>query len=140
MIERANSTAFDWPVYGRDDAIGTQWYFRGESEMPVSIQAWTLAPGQAEGSHTHPEERPLEEFYLVVSGQAEATVGGETRTLGPGDAMLAKVGVDHDIRNTGNEALRLIMIWGVPGRIDWTGYRMWQFAESTEAALERPIW
>ncbi len=140
MIERANETAFDWAVYEDSASIATQWYFLGQSEMPVAIQGWILAPGQAEGGHTHPIDSPLEEFYLVVSGEAEVHIEGTISRLGVGDAMLAKVGVHHDIRNPGSAPLRLVMIWGKPGEVDWSAYRMGRRAVESRTEASSSVW
>jgi mannose-6-phosphate isomerase-like protein (cupin superfamily) len=140
MIERANETAFDWPVYDSDNLIGTQWYFLEESALPVAIQAWMLEPGQSEGGHTHDEDHPLEEFYLVISGEAEVTLEGEKSILGPGDAILAKTGVDHDIRNSGSAPLHLIVVWGKPGTTEWESFRMGKAAKKARGTEGPQVW
>ena len=49
------------------------------------------------GFEAHPHAHDHESFVYVVSGRIRATVGDETRELGPGDAVLHPIGVEHAI-------------------------------------------
>lgn len=123
MHERSGSGAFDHRLHDGSVPARIQWYFLDRSRLPVAVQLWELPPGGSEGMHAHPEEQPLEELYLVVSGQAEMRVDDSTHVLGPGDAVLAPVGSPHDLLNTGEETLRVVVIWGRPHPPeDWSGY------------------
>src|SRR5699024_8934009 len=90
------------------------------SRMPVAVQRWELAPGASEGMHAHGSDLPLEELYLVMQGTATMRVDDQTYHLGPGDAVLAPVGAEHDLHNSGEETLRLVVIFGAPGTADWS--------------------
>ena len=138
MIERRNRTAFDWRVYAGGD-IPVQWYFRKEAELSVAVQAWTIAPGASEGMHAHHGERPLEELYVVVAGEAQVTVDGEVSYLGVGDAFLAKVGSDHDVRNVGEVPLTMIVVWGPPSPSIWQEYSMGRRPDEQEGP-GAPVW
>lgn len=46
-------------------------------------------------------------------------VGEREYELGPGDSILADAGVDHDLRNTGTDVLRVLVVWGPPGDADF---------------------
>ncbi len=137
MIERGNEKTFDWPVYAGGE-IPVQWYFRKEGALPVAVQAWTIPPGASEGSHAHLDSRPLEELYVVVAGQAEVTIGGRTDRLVVGDAFLARVGVEHDVRNPGPEHLTLVVVWGPPSDGIWSDYSMGRAPDETGPG--RPVW
>lgn len=50
-------------------------------------------PGSIVEDHSHPHEQ----MGIVLSGRAEFTVGGETRTLGPGDLYRIPGGVRHRV-------------------------------------------
>lgn len=138
MIERGNETTFDWGVYA-GSKIPVQWYFRKEADMPVAVQAWMIEPGAAEGMHTHHDERPLEELYIVVDGEAEVTVDGEVSTLVTGDAFLAKVRAEHNVKNIGTTPLRMIVVWGPPAPSIWDSYSMGRVLDESN---ERggPVW
>lgn len=57
----------------------------------VMAVRFTLLPGSAIPTHTHPHEQ----IGYVESGSMEFTVGDETRILGPGDAYVIPSGVPH---------------------------------------------
>src|SRR5262245_4110774 len=49
-----------------------------------------------------------EEGGIVVSGSIELTVGGQSRTLGPGDAYYFQSTLPHRFRNVGSEPCEII--------------------------------
>jgi mannose-6-phosphate isomerase-like protein (cupin superfamily) len=63
-----------------------------------SLAEARLAPGAATIPHHH---AVTEEIYYILSGSAEMTLAGETRPVGPGDAIAIPPGLRHTIRNTG---------------------------------------
>jgi mannose-6-phosphate isomerase-like protein (cupin superfamily) len=67
-----------------------------------SLAEATVPPGGATQPHRHPE---TEEMYYVLSGAGRITVGGETRDVGPLDAVLIPPGTPHTIANTGQKPL-----------------------------------
>ncbi|MGH8866562.1 MAG: cupin domain-containing protein [Actinomycetes bacterium] len=122
MFERAGESAFDYRLHGGAEPTRIQWYFHERTQLPVAVQSWTLPPGGGEGAHAHGPDQPLEELYVVLEGSAAMRVDGVEHTLGPGDAVLATVGSDHDLRNTGSVPLTVMVIWGRPGEADWSAY------------------
>lgn len=133
MIERSGDTAFDYQLHGGSGLTKIQWYFLDQSQLPVAVQMWELPPGGTEGMHAHPADQPIEELYVVTDGSAVMHVGGETYELGPGDALRAPVGSDHDVRNTGDGPLKLLIVWGEPSPVDWSGFGS---AQAARAAAE----
>lgn len=121
MFERAGTAAFDYALH-EGSPMRIQWHFFERTRLPVAVQTWELPPGGVEGMHAHPEDDPLEELYLVVDGQATMSVDGESYHLGPGDSVLAPVGSQHDVRNTGTGPLKLVIVWGRPGAADFSGF------------------
>lgn len=59
-------------------------------------------PGTAGGGHTHDLGH---EIFLVLEGQAEFTIAGESAILGPGQICIARAGEWHTIRVVGDEPL-----------------------------------
>ncbi len=53
----------------------------------------TFEPGAAVPEHSHPHEQ----MGMMISGQAEFTVGGITRVLGPGDLWRIPGNVPHRV-------------------------------------------
>jgi mannose-6-phosphate isomerase-like protein (cupin superfamily) len=54
------------------------------------------------GAHDH----PLEEAYLILEGEVEATFDGASYHLSPGDVAWAGVGCVHEFRNVGAGKVR----------------------------------
>ena len=64
-------------------------------------------PGQSQRIHRHAGD---DKFYLVLSGRAKVSVGGEVRTMSAGDLIVAPAGVEHGV----DEALeRTVMLVGI---------------------------
>ena len=49
-----------------------------------------------------------EEIYYITHGRGKIRIDGETRAVGPGDAIAITPGSRHKLWNTGNEVLRLL--------------------------------
>lgn len=52
-----------------------------------------LAGGATVAAHAHPHQQ----VTYLVSGRLRATVGGETREIGPGDSLFMDKNVEHSI-------------------------------------------
>lgn len=65
-----------------------------------------LDPGKEIEAHVD----PMEEIYFVVQGTGEMTVGDETRSVKPGDAIWVPVGDSHALLNTGKEACVVLVV------------------------------
>ena len=61
----------------------------------------TIEDGCAAEAHTHDEEQ----MGLVLEGGCEFTLGGEVRSLGPGDVYWAPPGVVHGARAVGGRCV-----------------------------------
>ena len=75
---------------------------RNSSIRQQSLAEARLAPGACTTPHHH---KATEEIYYILSGAAAMTLGHETRTVGPGDAIAIPPGCRHTIRNTGSVEL-----------------------------------
>lgn len=71
---------------------------RNSSIRLQSLAEARLQPGAATTPHHH---AATEEIYYILEGTAAMTLGGETRAVGPGDAIAIPPGARHTIRNTG---------------------------------------
>lgn len=70
-----------------------------------SLAEASLPPGGATERHYH---RESEEFYYIVEGRGEMELDGETRAVGPGDAILIPPGAWHQITASEGVELRLL--------------------------------
>lgn len=128
-IERVGAGTFDHTLHGGSGRTTIQFHFAGEMEMPVAVQTWVLEPGASEGTHTHDRGgQELEEFYLVLSGEAEMHLDGTLHILHPGDSALCPPAARRGVANPGPDELRLLVAWGPPGAADFSGFGTYQKA------------
>ena len=66
-----------------------------------------LPPGASIGPHLH---REVAEFYYVISGNGEATVGAETAPVHAGDAVPIQLNDVHSFENTGGQPLEFLIV------------------------------
>ena len=59
-----------------------------------------ITPGAQVTTYIHPD---TEEAMVIVEGQLEAVLGNEVINLGPGDTVLAPVGMKHGFINRSGE-------------------------------------
>jgi quercetin dioxygenase-like cupin family protein len=67
-----------------------------------------LEPGMHLGTHTD----SAEEILVVIGGEVEATVAGETARVGRGGVVVVPTMAPHDVRNVGTETARVAGIFG----------------------------
>ncbi len=77
--------------------LRTMW---GEKVMMSLVE---ISPGSEVPSHTHPHEQA----GIIMQGEVEFTIGGETKRLRQGDAYVIPGGVEHRVVSTGGWALAL---------------------------------
>lgn len=62
----------------------------------TALDVYCLLPGQSQKLHSH---KGTDKYYVVWQGTATVQIGQDVRQLGPGEAALARPGVDHSISN-----------------------------------------
>jgi mannose-6-phosphate isomerase-like protein (cupin superfamily) len=67
---------------------------------------YCLRPGQDQRVHTHKES---DKIYVVVRGSGLFHIGGEERELKSGQAVIARPGEAHGVRNVAEEDLVLLV-------------------------------
>ena len=75
-----------------------------EGAASTAVVYFELEPGEHTGMHTD----SAEEIVLVLSGRAEAVVGDERGELSAGGMGLVPALVPHDVRNIGDETVRVV--------------------------------
>ena len=80
---------------------GVQIHTCAAEKMMLSLV--DLAAGSAVAEHSHPHEQ----VGMVVSGQLVFTIGGETKTLGPGEVYRIPGGVKHMVKTLDGPAQAL---------------------------------
>ena len=67
---------------------------------------YCLNPGQDQRIHIHEES---EKIYVVMRGAGLFHIGGEERELESGQAVIARPGEAHGVRNAGQQDLVLLV-------------------------------
>jgi mannose-6-phosphate isomerase-like protein (cupin superfamily) len=67
---------------------------------------YCLKPGQDQRIHSHSES---DKIYFVLRGSGMFHIGGEERELGTGQAVVARPGEPHGVRNKSAEDLVLLV-------------------------------
>lgn len=62
-------------------------------------------------AHVHPAE---EEILYILSGEGEMFFDGRPEPIRPGTCIYVPPGVEHSIRNTGDEVLRIVYVFSPP--------------------------
>jgi len=85
------------------------------------------------GAHDH----PLEETYLILDGEVQATFDGTTYELGRGDVAWAGVGCVHEFRNIGDGRVRWLETQAPqpPRRHSYRFVRDWSYLEKALVEL-----
>ena len=68
-------------------------HIRTTAGAGMMLSVVTFTPNAVVAMHSHPHEQ----MGIMISGTAEFTVGGITRTLGPGDIWRIPGGVPHKV-------------------------------------------
>jgi len=92
----------------------------------LSFALVELEPDVAVGEHSHPNEQA----GFIVEGTFTFTIGGETRTLKPGDTYVIPGGVPHSAQ-AGPEGTIAVDIF-TPPRRDWDSIE--------RAEVSKPAW
>ncbi len=62
----------------------------------IRARLYHMKPGQVDGRHSHDLGH---EIFLILEGQAEFTINGATKVLGPGEMCIALADEIHQVRN-----------------------------------------
>jgi quercetin dioxygenase-like cupin family protein len=82
-----------------------------QSGGSIAIHRMTLEPGFVAADHHHPAE---EEFFFVLEGELEITIGNTTRIAGPGTFGYAPPHSTHAFKTHGDKPCK-VLHWNSPG-------------------------
>ncbi len=75
-----------------------EWFEVLQTSEKSQTAVMTLQPGGASGPHPDAHEKS-EQVLLVLEGEVEGEIAGETRTLRQGDVVVIPSGVKHRFAN-----------------------------------------
>lgn len=94
------------------------------SDLTVLISI--ISPGGGTGLHTH----SVDEYMYVATGRGQSICEGEIEEVIPDSLIFAPKDIEHEIKNTGDETLKLFCVY-VPA-LKPAGY----FEQAVAAAKE----
>ena len=104
------------------------WFAYGGQGAEASAAIYfAIPPGKRLGKHVD----MTEETQYIVSGSGELLLDEGPRPLRPGDVVVLKQGVVHDLHSTGSDALQVIAFFSEPkAEQHWIG-EVWQPGDLT---------
>lgn len=87
------------PAHVDRDVVARRW-----SERGFSCSLWVDPPGQVWADYVH----DVDELVMLVQGEVEVEVEGETYRPAPGEELLIPARANHTVRNIGDSELRLL--------------------------------
>lgn len=73
----------------------------------AQLDLYCVAPGQSQKVHRHDDQ---DKIYYVLEGRGRFTLGDEEEALAPGEALVARSGIDHGLVNDGAEPLLVLVV------------------------------
>ena len=95
----------------------------------MQLVLMTIPPGGEIGEEVH-EDR--DQFFRVEGGQGEVLIDGKWTKVEGDWAIIVPSGARHNVRNTGQEPLKLYTIYAPPEHHDGTVHRTKADAERSE--------
>ncbi len=93
----------------------------------LQLVLMTLQPGDEIGEEVH-EDR--DQFFRIEEGSGVVDIDGVENRVEDDFAVIVPAGARHNVRNTGDEPLRLYTIYGPPEHLDG-------IVQSTKAEADR---
>lgn len=81
----------------------------------LQLVLMSLSAGQDIGTETHATH---DQFFRIEEGKGAIVIDGVRRECKPGDGIIVPAGAVHNLKNTGDEPLRLYTIYGPPNHRD----------------------
>ena len=83
----------------------------------LQLVLMSIEPGEEIGQEVHPDR---DQFFRVEKGTGEVWIDGHPTKIQSDVAILVPAGAGHNIRNTGDEPLKLYTLYGPPEHADGT--------------------
>lgn len=73
----------------------------------AQLDLYCVGPGQSQKPHRHDDQ---DKVYYVIEGTGRFALGAGEERLGPGEALVARAGIDHGLVNDGAEPLLVLVV------------------------------
>ena len=112
-VEDERDIAVEQPGPHEGTGTTTAYPFFADAEgFGTIFRKRALHPGASIGAHRNDKD----EIYYVLSGRGELMLDGETREVGPGDAVLTRDGSTHALYQRGDADLVIFIVYRRPER------------------------
>lgn len=81
----------------------------------LQLVLMTIQPGEEIGEEVHDDR---DQFFRIEEGSGEVVIDGKASPIADDDGIVVPAGARHNVRNTGDEPLRLYSIYGPPEHKD----------------------
>ena len=92
----------------------------------------SLKPGEDIGDEVH----GVDQFFRFESGTGEAIINGNRYPVKDGSSIIVPANAKHNIKNTGNEDLKLYSIYSPPHHEDGTMHGTKEIAMKDDEEFE----
>ena len=83
----------------------------------LQLVLMALQPGEEIGEEVHDDR---DQFFRIEKGKGEIVIDGVATNIKADIAMIVPAGARHNVRNTGDKALRLYTLYAPPEHVDGT--------------------
>jgi mannose-6-phosphate isomerase-like protein (cupin superfamily) len=83
----------------------------------MQLVLMALKPGEEIGEEVHPDR---DQFFRVEKGEGEVSIDGLPTKIKSDVAIIVPAGARHNVRNTGDQPLKLYTLYAPPEHVDGT--------------------
>ena len=84
------------------------------------VDVMSIPPGEDVGEEAHPN---TDQLLVVVNGEGKAVLEGQERPADVHNVVFVTAGTVHNVKNTGNQDLKLFTIYAHPEHADGTVHK-----------------
>ncbi|HEX7191021.1 MAG TPA: cupin domain-containing protein [Thermoanaerobaculia bacterium] len=95
----------------------------------MQLVLMALKPGEEIGEEVHPDR---DQFFRVEKGEGEVSIDGHQTKIKSDVAIIVPAGARHNVRNTGDQPLKLYTLYAPPEHVDGTVHVTKADAEAKE--------
>lgn len=95
----------------------------------LQLVLMVLQPGEEIGEEVHADR---DQFFRLETGEGEVWIDGARTRIKSETAMIVPAGARHNVKNTGNEPLKLYTLYAPPEHADGTVRATKSAAEASE--------
>lgn len=95
----------------------------------MQLVLMALKPGEEIGEEVHPDR---DQFFRVEEGEGEVSIDGRQSKIKSDVAIVVPAGARHNVKNTGDEPLKLYTLYAPPEHAEGTVHVTKSDAEAAE--------